>query len=113
MAKKRRVRKRKGDRPDAGDVSCCLAGAVFDGCYVATAAHGDFEAPEVRTLRRYRDQRLRSHPLGRAFTVFYYRFGPYPAAVIERFPALRAPARQVLRPAVWWARRKVGPIDPR
>ncbi len=109
MGKKNKRRKSK----KGGSDGCCLVDEVFDACYVATAAHGDLDAPEVRTLRRFRDQRLRPHSLGRAFIVFYYRFGPYPAAVIRRFPALRAPARQVLRPAVWWARRKVGPIDPR
>lgn len=105
MFKKRKRSKRK---ERAADVSCCLVESIFDGCYVATAAHGDFDAPEVVTLRKYRDERLRTNPLGRAFTLAYYRFGPYPAALIDRFPALRAPARQALRPAVWWARRKIG-----
>lgn len=107
-----RRRKRRSKRERAGEAAvdggCCIVESVFDGCYVATAAHGDFDAPEVVTLRQYRDQRLLVRRSGRAFSAFYYRFGPYPAAVIDRFPALRAPARQVLRPAVWWARRKVG-----
>ncbi len=109
----RRRRRRKRDRAadTAGDASCCCVESAFDGCYVATAAHGDFEAPEVRTLRRYRDERLMVRPAGRAFSRFYYRFGPYPAEVLHRVPALRAPARTMLRPAVWWARRKVGSAD--
>lgn len=108
MGKKRRRSKKDKAADGAADGSCCCVEAAFDGCYVATAAHGDFEAPEVRTLRRYRDERLKTRPAGRAFTQAYYRLGPYPAAVIQRYPALRAPARQVLRPAVWWARRKLG-----
>ncbi len=109
MAKHRRKRKRKRDRAGdaAEDSACCCVESAFDGCYVATAAHGDFEAPEVRTLRRYRDERLHTGPVGRAFSRFYYRFGPYPAEVLHRVPALRAPARAVLRPAVWWAERKL------
>ena len=91
----------------SSDWDCCIADAAFDPCYVATAAHGDFDAPEVLTLRRYRDQRLMVRPAGRAFSRFYYYFGRYPAAVILRYPVLRAPARAVLRPAIWWASRKI------
>lgn len=108
FTKKRRKSKRKRAKDAAEDTGCCIVDAAFDGCYVATAAHGDFEAPEVRKLRQYRDERLLVRPAGRAFSRFYYRFGRYPAGVIQQFPVLRAPARQVLRPAVWWARRKVG-----
>lgn len=93
-------------RKEAGtEVGCCVIESAFGGCYVATAAHGDFDAPEVVALRRYRDQRLLVRPLGRWFSAAYYRLGPYPAALIQRFPVLRAPARLLLRPAVWWARR--------
>lgn len=110
---RQRRRKRKRDRVEraADRTDCCCIESAFDGCYVATAAHGDFEAPEVRTLRRYRDERLMTRPAGRAFSRFYYRFGPYPAEVLHRVPSLRAPARAMLRPAVWWARRKVGSAD--
>lgn len=105
----RRRKRRKRDRAKgaAEDTGCCCVEAAFDGCYVATAAHGDFDAPEVVTLRRYRDQRLRTRPAGRVFSDAYYRYGRYPAAAIHRYPALRRPARAVLRPAVWWAQRKI------
>lgn len=106
---KSRKRRRKRDRAkdSAEDTGCCCVEAAFDGCYVATAAHGDFDAPEVVTLRKYRDQRLRTRRAGRAFSDAYYRYGRYPAAAIHRYPTLRAPARAVLRPAVWWAQRKI------
>ncbi|MDO9353889.1 MAG: CFI-box-CTERM domain-containing protein [Solirubrobacteraceae bacterium] len=103
-----RKKKKHKTRERAADTGCCIVESIFDGCYVATAAHGDFDAPEVVVLRQYRDERLRVRPVGRAFSWAYYRFGPYPAAVIDRVPELRAPARQLLRPAVWWAKRKLG-----
>ena len=105
MSKK--SRKRRAAKGAAEETGCCIVESAF-GCYVATAAHGDADAPEVVTLRRYRDEHLMTRPAGRAFSAAYYRLGPYPAAVIHRVPALRAPARAVIRPAVWWARRKLG-----
>lgn len=86
---------------------------VLDACNVATAAHGDLDAPEVVLLRRYRDQRLRPTRAGRLFIRLYYRVGPLGAALINRFPRLRAPARRALGPAVWWARRSVDVYRPR
>lgn len=82
--------------------------ATDDFCFVATAAHGDIDAPEVVLLRRYRDARLLTNTPGRVATAVYYRVGPYLAAVIRRYPALRRPARRALAPAVWWARRRTG-----
>lgn len=106
---KKKKHKKKSKTQRGLDVSdCCCVEAAFDGCYVATAAHGDFDAPEVKTLRLYRDERLLVRPAGRTFSRLYYRYGRFPAALIHHVPILRAPARQVLRPAVWWARRKLG-----
>lgn len=93
---------------DAASSGCFVTDLFdFDFCYVATAAHGDFNAPEVVVLRAYRDARLMTNPLGRAFTRAYYATGPFGAALITRFPALRPPARRVLAPLVWWARRSI------
>lgn len=78
-----------------------------DFCFVATAAHGDIDAPEVVLLRRFRDQKLLTNTPGRVATAAYYRIGPYAAAVIRRYPTLRPPARRALAPAVWWARRSL------
>lgn len=86
--------------------------AFDDVCYVATAVHGNLDAPEVVLLRRYRDQRLMRTRAGRGFIAVYYRIGPFGAAVINRFPRLRVPARRVLTPVVWWARRSIGTHKP-
>ncbi len=46
------------------------------GCYVATAVYGSYDCPEVWTLRRYRDNKLATTWLGRAFIRIYYAISP-------------------------------------
>ena len=46
------------------------------GCYVATCVYGDYDCPEVWTLRRYRDTRLKSTWYGRTFVKIYYIVSP-------------------------------------
>jgi len=46
------------------------------GCYIATAVYGDYDAPEVITLRHFRDDTLASSALGRLFIKLYYKFSP-------------------------------------
>jgi hypothetical protein len=45
-------------------------------CYIATAVYGDYEAPEVKTLRRFRDETLDKSVLGRLFITLYYAISP-------------------------------------
>lgn len=46
------------------------------GCYIATAVYGSYDCPEVWTLRRFRDQFLQCHILGRLFVRTYYAVSP-------------------------------------
>jgi ribosomal protein L7/L12 len=46
------------------------------GCFIATACYGDYYAPEVKLLRRYRDEVLQHSTWGRAFIRVYYTFSP-------------------------------------
>jgi hypothetical protein len=65
-------------------------------CFVATVAFGE-GAPELDTLRAFRDGVLaRSRP-GRAFIGWYYREGPGLARFVSRRPWLRAATRGALR----------------
>lgn len=50
--------------------------AQSGGCYIATAVYGSYEAPEVVTLRRFRDEHLALLALGRAFIRTYYAISP-------------------------------------
>ena len=99
----KRKKKRKRDR------DCCLIDEIFDNtCFVATAAYGDNPVAEpVRTLRRYRDKRLARTVQGRLFIRAYYRYGPYGAAVVRRYPRLKPAVRFALRPIVAYARKRV------
>ena len=46
------------------------------GCYIATAVYGSYDCPEVWVLRRFRDNFLKTHTLGRAFIKVYYAVSP-------------------------------------
>ena len=54
------------------------------GCYVATAVYGSYDCPEVWTLRRFRDQYLAKHLLGRAFISAYYAVSPRVVAMFGK-----------------------------
>lgn len=45
-------------------------------CYVATAVYGDYDCPQVWTLRRFRDYKLAETWYGRAFIKTYYTISP-------------------------------------
>lgn len=80
------------------------------GCFVATAALGTSDHPDLDTLRSYRDRILMTSMMGRAFVAFYYRVSPPLAAVIARSSTLRSLAlRCIVRPALRKAHRASGP----
>lgn len=49
---------------------------VSEGCYIATAVYGSYDAPEVMVLREFRDGVLKKSVFGRMFIKFYYKFSP-------------------------------------
>ena len=65
-------------------------------CFVATVAFGE-GAPELDTLRAFRDEVLQRHGAGRAFIRWYYREGPALAEVVKARPILRSAVRSGLR----------------
>lgn len=76
-----------------------------DGCFVVTATMGDFNHPDVITLRRFRDDWIAMKPGGRSFISLYYRIGPKIAAWIAQTTRRRRIAyRLIVRPAVYFAR---------
>lgn len=62
--------------PSGGSYSPASTSSAKGGCYIATAVYGSFEAPEVLTLRQFRDERLQPTKAGRAFIRMYYRISP-------------------------------------
>lgn len=65
-------------------------------CFVATVAFGE-EAPELDTLRAFRDRVLARSVPGRAFIGWYYREGPALARFVAARPLLRGMTRSALR----------------
>lgn len=46
------------------------------GCYIASSVYGSYNCPEVWTLRRFRDNTLENHILGKLFIKTYYATSP-------------------------------------
>ncbi len=65
------------------------------GCFIATACYGDYEAREVRLLRKYRDDKLIKSFLGRKFIATYYKLSPSIARKIETNEKLKRRIRKV------------------
>lgn len=47
-----------------------------EGCYIATAVYGNYDAEEVLILRKFRDKFLKKYFLGRNFIKLYYTISP-------------------------------------
>jgi YVTN family beta-propeller protein len=77
------------------------------GCFIATAAYGSALAPEVQTLREFRDRHLATNAPGRAFVRRYYEYSPPLAEAIRENDAARAVVRALLWPLVWSIRHPI------
>lgn len=66
------------------------------GCFVATAAYRNAEAPQVKWLRLYRDQVLETNRTGRWLSACYYRLGPWLAWPVNRSTILQHGSRIAL-----------------
>jgi hypothetical protein len=71
------------------------------GCLIATAAYGSGLAPEVSTLREFRDRYLLTNAPGQAFVDWYYRVSPPAAAFIAEHESLKTAVRWSLTPVVF------------
>jgi hypothetical protein len=67
-------------------------------CFVATAAFGDYDHPQVVLLRAFRDRVLDRSDLGRELIAFYYEHSPPLAEWIARSEARRRVAQLLLWP---------------
>jgi hypothetical protein len=56
------------------------------GCYIASVIYGSETAPQVITLKNWRDQRLSSHLIGRTFIRTYYFLSPIIAKRLGKHP---------------------------
>lgn len=67
------------------------------GCFIATAAFGDYDAPEVVFFRRLRDRVLSRTSIGRATIEMYYLVSPPLASIIATSSVMKRVSRRVLR----------------
>jgi hypothetical protein len=72
----------------------------IDECFIATAAYGSKFEPHVVLLRSFRDQFLRTNPIGEAFVRFYYHNSPSIAKFIAGNGLLKGLTRALLMPFV-------------
>lgn len=63
-------------------------------CFIATAIFADPDAPEVKELRKFRDEVLAHTQIGQKFILLYNRFSPPLAKRINNYP----PCRRLLKP---------------
>ena len=66
------------------------------GCYIATCVYGSYDCPPVWTLRRYRDDFLAQHTLGKWFICCYYAVSPYLVEIFGGCSAFRTFWKKVL-----------------
>lgn len=69
-------------------------------CYIATAVYGDYNAPEVKVLRSFRDEKLLKSNAGRSFVKGYYLVGPVLAKTVAMLPLLNSYVRRILNKIV-------------
>jgi tetratricopeptide (TPR) repeat protein len=65
-------------------------------CFIATATLGDYNHPDVRILRSFRDEILQPSSLGQLFVKWYYRYSPRLAERIARHNWLKSVSYQLL-----------------
>jgi subtilisin family serine protease len=70
------------------------------GCFIATAAYGLPDSGALEPLRRFRDEYLVAHPIGRKWVEYYYRYSPPIAEFVADHPAMRKAIRITLYPLV-------------
>ena len=67
-----------------------------EGCYIATAVYGSYDAPQVMTLRRFRDETLSKTVFGRWFIRTYYRYSPFVAEWLKEAGRINRAVRKLL-----------------
>jgi hypothetical protein len=77
-------------------------------CFIATAAYGDRDHPDVRALRSFRDHVLMKKSAGRWFVRSYYAVSPRIAALIADRPWAKSAVKAALVPIVWGAKKALG-----
>ncbi len=71
-----------------------------EGCFIATAAYGSYDAAQVQALRDFRDQYLLTNEFGRSFVSWYYQHSPAAARYLEAHQEWKPIISALLAPLV-------------
>ena len=74
----------------------------FGFCFIATVVYGDYDAPEVLALRRFRDKHLQPNVVGRAFIDGYYKLSPPVANWLSKNHWLSDKIKSLLNVVAHW-----------
>lgn len=66
------------------------------GCFIATAVYKDYEHPQVKILRTFRDKHLLTNKPGKIFVKYYYKYSPNFANYVKDKPLLSIPIKKIL-----------------
>ena len=76
-------------------------------CFIATAAFGSDMAPEVQSLREFRNKFLLPFSWGRQAVKFYYKYSPKFASMISRNENAKVAVRAALWPILYFAKMSI------
>lgn len=77
-----------------------------EGCYIATAVYGNYDAEEVLILRKFRDEFLQKYLLGRSFIKLYYAVSPTLAKKLKSEFTITKLIKKLLDKFVCYLRKK-------
>ena len=66
------------------------------GCFIATAVYGSYSAPEVKVLRKFRDDILQKSIIGKKFIELYYFLSPS----IAKFISNKSKMKMIIRNSI-------------
>jgi ribosomal protein L7/L12 len=85
-----------GRNTQIDDAISAHIGKSKSGCFIATACYGNYDAPEVLVLRRFRDERLLPSNAGKLFVRFYYAVSPPLARWLSKSEKIKKQVRKYL-----------------
>lgn len=68
----------------------------FGYCFIATAVYEDYDHPQVKALRKFRDEYLLTNEAGKSFVKTYYKYSPKFADYVKGKQVFAYPIKKIL-----------------